>query len=129
MEGWPSGLRRTPGKRVCEQSHRGFESRSLRHPTLFELRAASHKKTQAPNEVELGVSTEALARRWIGGQINKNIYDGERMGARVSPVSLKSPLGSMASSEGSKIDRKKPGVRAENGFTVTSGLSIVPCML
>src|SRR5262249_18153612 len=30
-EGWPSGLRRTLGKRVCGKPYRGFESHSLRH--------------------------------------------------------------------------------------------------
>ena len=29
-ERWPSGLRRTPGTRVCVQAYRGFESHSLR---------------------------------------------------------------------------------------------------
>ena len=29
-EGWPSGLRRTLGKRVCVKAYRGFESHSLR---------------------------------------------------------------------------------------------------
>src|SRR5450432_2490862 len=29
-ERWPSGLRRTLGKRVCGKPYRGFESRSLR---------------------------------------------------------------------------------------------------
>ena len=31
MERWPSGLRRTLGKRVKGQLFRGFESHSLRH--------------------------------------------------------------------------------------------------
>ena len=32
LEGWPSGLRRTPGKRVYRvERYRGFESLSLRH--------------------------------------------------------------------------------------------------
>ena len=31
MESWPSGLRRTPGKRVGWQRPRGFESVRLRH--------------------------------------------------------------------------------------------------
>jgi hypothetical protein len=31
MEGWPSGLRRTLGKRVYVKAYRGFESHSLRH--------------------------------------------------------------------------------------------------
>ena len=35
MEGWPSGLRRTPGKCVYGKPYRGFESLSLRH--LFPL--------------------------------------------------------------------------------------------
>src|SRR5258708_33703388 len=30
-ERWPSGLRRTLGKRVCGKPYRGFESHSLRH--------------------------------------------------------------------------------------------------
>src|SRR5207248_8635804 len=30
-ERWPSGLRRTLGKRVCGKLYRGFESHSLRH--------------------------------------------------------------------------------------------------
>ena len=32
-EGWPSGLRRTLGKRVYGKPYRGFESHSLRHPS------------------------------------------------------------------------------------------------
>ena len=37
MEGWPSGLRRTPGKRVNVNAFRRFESYSLRHylKTIF----------------------------------------------------------------------------------------------
>jgi hypothetical protein len=38
QEGWPSGLRRTLGKRVCGKPYRGFESHSLRqltHPPSF----------------------------------------------------------------------------------------------
>ena len=31
MEGWPSGLRRTPGKRVEVNASPGFEYPSLRH--------------------------------------------------------------------------------------------------
>ncbi len=34
MEGWPSGRRRTLGKRVGRQLSRVFESRSLRHATV-----------------------------------------------------------------------------------------------
>ena len=34
-EGWPSGLRRTLGKRVYVKAYRGFESHSLRHQLLF----------------------------------------------------------------------------------------------
>ena len=30
-ERWPSGLRRTPGTRVCVKAYRGFESHPLRH--------------------------------------------------------------------------------------------------
>ena len=34
MEEWPSGLRRTPGKRVGVHAPRGFESPFLRHYSL-----------------------------------------------------------------------------------------------
>src|SRR5436190_7447399 len=37
-EGWPSGLRRTLGKRVYGKPYRGFESHSLRHRTTKSLR-------------------------------------------------------------------------------------------
>ncbi len=37
-ERWPSGLRRTLGKRVCGQPYRGFESHSLRQFLLILLR-------------------------------------------------------------------------------------------
>src|SRR5688500_462933 len=42
-ERWPSGLRRTLGKRVYGKPYRGFESRSLRQPSLAngELRLAA----------------------------------------------------------------------------------------
>src|SRR6516225_10153841 len=33
-ERWPSGLRRTLGKRVCGKPYRGFESHSLRHASV-----------------------------------------------------------------------------------------------
>ena len=32
LDGWPSGLRRTPGKRVCVKAYREFESHSIRCP-------------------------------------------------------------------------------------------------
>jgi hypothetical protein len=40
-----SGLSRTPGKRVWDNTHRGFESRSLRQDTRRKL---SEPKTNTP---------------------------------------------------------------------------------
>ena len=37
LEGWPSGLRRTLGKRVYGKPYRGFESHSLRQISLISL--------------------------------------------------------------------------------------------
>ena len=37
MEGWPSGLRRTPGKRVEVNVSPGFESPSLRHISTIDI--------------------------------------------------------------------------------------------
>ena len=39
-EGWPSGLRRTPGKRVGVNAPPGFESPSLRH--VFTVQSILH---------------------------------------------------------------------------------------
>ena len=36
-EGWPSGLRRTPGKRVGVNAPPGFESPSLRHVFIISI--------------------------------------------------------------------------------------------
>lgn len=43
-ERWPSGLRRTLGKRVCGKPYRGFESHSLRH---FAPKFRTSKRRQA----------------------------------------------------------------------------------
>src|SRR5262249_41355368 len=42
-EGWPSGLRRTLGKRVYGKPYRGFESHSLRQPTVRHRPSTSRK--------------------------------------------------------------------------------------
>src|SRR5262245_65971310 len=39
LEGWPSGLRRTLGKRVYGKPYRGFESHSLRQRPVDHIRA------------------------------------------------------------------------------------------
>ncbi len=44
--------------KTVERKFRGFESYSLRHPTLFELRGAGHEGRQLKS-LELGVSPEA----------------------------------------------------------------------
>src|SRR5262249_62182207 len=44
-EGWPSGLRRTLGKRVYGKPYRGFESHSLRHRTRAEDRCRLKTKS------------------------------------------------------------------------------------
>jgi hypothetical protein len=40
QDGWPSGLRRTPGKRVYVKAYREFESRPIRQPRLTLRRQA-----------------------------------------------------------------------------------------
>src|SRR2546423_9292725 len=40
-EEWPSGLRRTLGKRVCGKPYRGFESHSLRHLSVQPVAVSS----------------------------------------------------------------------------------------
>ena len=42
-ERWPSGLRRTLGKRVCGKPYRGFESHPLRQASHSGRRTTSHK--------------------------------------------------------------------------------------
>ena len=46
----PSGLRSTPGERVCAKAHRGFESRPLRHPVF------------ATSEIRMAIPSPAKGR-------------------------------------------------------------------
>src|SRR5260370_34187890 len=63
-ERWPSGLRRTLGKRVCGKPYRGFESHSLRHYSvllcirLFESTA----KTTSSATKDVAASSAMLER-------------------------------------------------------------------
>ena len=47
-EGWPSGLRRTLGKRVYGIPYRGFESHSLRQSDLGKLFSALAERQKKP---------------------------------------------------------------------------------
>ncbi len=72
MERWPSGLRRTLGKRVCEQSHRRFKSCSLRHENKLAIRLAYF------NDVEQDTNLRLLRSKSTAGfgvvQRNKNVF-------------------------------------------------------
>src|SRR5882762_3091125 len=79
-ERWPSGLRRTLGKRVCGKPYRGFESHSLRHYTvllcirLFESTAkttSSATKAVAASSAMLPLVTAQTVAfdRGFGGRI------------------------------------------------------------
>src|SRR6266446_7068505 len=80
-ERWPSGLRRTLGKRVCGKPYRGFESHSLRHYTvlvhirLFESTAkttSSAIKAVAASAAMLPLDTAQTVAfdRGFGGRIS-----------------------------------------------------------
>jgi hypothetical protein len=60
-ERWPSGLRRTLGKRVCGKPYRGFESHSLRH--AFACQASCNGKWFA--ELVLSRTATVFATRVI----------------------------------------------------------------
>ena len=47
-ERWPSGLRRTLGKRVYFNEYRGFESHSLRHTYVYLLKS-KHNRQKTSN--------------------------------------------------------------------------------
>ena len=49
-ERWPSGLRRTLGKRVYFNEYRGFESHSLRHFTAFIINHLYMRRCNMGNE-------------------------------------------------------------------------------
>src|SRR5882724_3426318 len=81
-ERWPSGLRRTLGKRVCGKPYRGFESHSLRHYTvllcirLFESTAkttSSVTKAVAASSAILPLVTAQTVAfdRGFGGRISR----------------------------------------------------------
>ena len=56
-ERWPSGLRRTLGKRVCGKLYRGFESHSLRHP--YSAPRFLHRWMGRKSPVNWGISIAA----------------------------------------------------------------------
>ena len=58
-ERWPSGLRRTLGKRVCGKLYRGFESHSLRH-----LARASSKTLQTRQFVQARLAVSKRGKKW-----------------------------------------------------------------
>ena len=65
-ERWPSGLRRTLGKRVCGKPYRGFESHSLRHGNLSPSRTATRNAMTAcddPGPNRLPRQLQSLAGR------------------------------------------------------------------
>jgi hypothetical protein len=60
-ERWPSGLRRTLGKRVCGKPYRGFESHSLRHVTvLFCIRLSESTAKPASSATNAFVASFAM---------------------------------------------------------------------
>ena len=67
-ERWPSGLRRTLGKRVCGKPYRGFESHSLRHFALNAklssiCRRLRIMRRQPPDHVLTKILTSGQANR------------------------------------------------------------------
>ena len=90
-ERWPSGLRRTLGKRVCGKPYRGFESHSLRHHAVLAScseatpRPAGTLRTLPlrapaschPSQRRLR-STQDSRYRWMrnGGHVNAQISNG-----------------------------------------------------
>ena len=54
LERWPSGLRRTLGKRVCGRPHRGFESLPLRKRISKKERSFREKSPRSILERALG---------------------------------------------------------------------------
>jgi hypothetical protein len=94
-ERWPSGLRRTLGKRVCGKPYRGFESHSLRHYTvllcirLFEITGkttTSATKTVAASSAMLPpvtAQTVGFDRRF-GGRISR----GGHMAGKLKPLDV-----------------------------------------
>src|SRR5258706_10654512 len=52
-ERWPSGLRRTLGKRVCGKPYRGFESHSLRQTTRGRVFSGRARWQLSPSAVAI----------------------------------------------------------------------------
>src|SRR5207302_5651924 len=59
-EGWPSGLRRTLGKRVYVKAYRGFESHSLRQCYPAECSQWEFRAQRSPITARFRVQTSAL---------------------------------------------------------------------
>ncbi len=70
-EGWPSGLRRTLGKRVYVQAYRGFESHSLRQPPTTLWFCATENslpsRRHTPQHAHNARCPDDPKRSWTGG--------------------------------------------------------------
>ena len=80
-EGWPSGLRRTPGKRVGVKAPPGFESPSLRHITTLK-----YAITCQQSNARLGFLRNCVKRE-TSLQTTTSPSNPNRMGVGVAKVS------------------------------------------
>src|SRR5947208_9502294 len=98
-ERWPSGLRRTLGKRVCGKPYRGFESHSLRHYTVLlciRLFESTAKTTSS------AIRLLRLVPRGCPVIAQTVAFDG-RFGGRISATENTWPASSSPSTSNAKL--------------------------
>ena len=106
LDGWPSGLRRTPGKRVGMQMSRGFKS----HPVRTQDRT-----------ITVGIFTGAFAASL------QRALAARRLERKSHPV-RNQPLGGVAERQCTGLENRRPqGLKGSNPFPSASPPIFSPC--
>ena len=137
-ERWPSGLRRTLGKRVCGKPYRGFESHSLRHYTVllhirsFESTAkttSSAIKAVAASAAMLPLDTAQTVAfdRGFGGRISARGNTWPASSNRSTSHAKRGPVNTLTatvSTSSSRAPRRRTGATGTGRTASSAGSAL-----
>ena len=95
-EGWPSGLRRTLGKRVCVKAYRGFESHSLRHDIRIRANIRAALGVGETVIVELDFTSGSRRARAVGAVVQPSAVGVHRIRRPLPLAGVVKPTGARA---------------------------------
>src|SRR5216684_6392353 len=99
-ERWPSGLRRTLGKRVCGKPYRGFESHSLRHYSVLLCIRLFESTAKTTSSVTKAVAASSAMLPLVTAQ---TVAFDRGFGGRISAMENTWPASSSPSTSNAKL--------------------------